>query len=420
MSYKYVLAKPVTTYQMGHDYIIATLIAAGWTQYDQVAAQYTILRSDGDIGDSKYMYLKVMMTSGVVSYVQNWNSSTHVTTAALLACGTWTMGASVVHYLYADKSSFFLAWVTSGALTSYMSVMKPKVLPSNTFSVMMNGANGTGANCLIPVTDSTNFKVGAYYHLYDPVTGKRAGFKCTAKTASNITASNITATTVLTPNSTYVGVNVFPVVVSNGATQYAIASGDPDATVIVSMDGTNAAKTTRFLGPYTNSYCQADAIDLMGSIPGDRRFFDLELMESMQNTNYWCSLMGTSDFAKTSWKASSAIQIYGLLTVLKNLDIQAIGQNDSGAATSGCTATQLNDTSKNWTVNGLVGKVLVMTSGTSSGLTSKITANTSSALTIDAISLIPAIGDAYIVVDQAYRTFDMGYSYAQFFFPEGV
>jgi len=93
-------------------------------------------------------------------------------------------------------------------------------------------------------------------------------------------------------------------------------------------------------------------------------------------------------------------------------DTFAIGKLDSGTSSgTNNTTSVMNDTSKSWTIDAYIGKVIVITFGAGSGMIKKIISNTATALTIHADYLFETLPDntsQYIICDEGYRYFAAG------------
>jgi len=88
-------------------------------------------------------------------------------------------------------------------------------------------------------------------------------------------------------------------------------------------------------------------------------------------------------------------------------DTFAVGKLDTGTSTGLNSTTVLNDTSKSWTVNAFVGKIVIIRFGLGSGMIKKIISNTATALTLDdTINIFDTVPDTtsqYIICDEGYR-----------------
>jgi hypothetical protein len=92
-------------------------------------------------------------------------------------------------------------------------------------------------------------------------------------------------------------------------------------------------------------------------------------------------------------------------------DTFAVGRLDSGTSTGTNSITELNDTSKSWTVNAYANKVVIITFGLGSGMIKKIISNTATKLTISSDYVFETIPDntsQYIICDEGYRFFASG------------
>lgn len=77
-------------------------------------------------------------------------------------------------------------------------------------------------------------------------------------------------------------------------------------------------------------------------------------------------------------------------------NVTIVGVNDSGTST-GVSSTTLSDSTKSWTTNSLVGRLLVIENGTGANQTRKILSNSGTSLTVNAWTTQPPAGSNYTI-----------------------
>lgn len=128
------------------------------------------------------------------------------------------------------------------------------------------------------------------------------------------------------------------------------------------------------------------------------------LMESMID-GVTSSLYGVEGYIDENLLASPSVGM-----VIE--DTFAVGKLDSGTSSgTGNTTSVMYDTSKSWTIDAYIGKIVVITFGAGSGMIKKIISNTATTLTIHADYLFETLPDntsQYIICDEGYRYFAAG------------
>jgi len=413
MAYKYYTNKYFATAQERHDGLRQLLLDVGWTQHDQVASQYTIMKSDGDLADNIFVYVKIPMTSAALAFYPNWDSTTHANTGMTVGMGTHTTGTTYRDFAYADKNGFATFQCNNATTYSNISfIAKAQRKPANSFATTLTADVTSGTNKVIPVADVTNFRVGGFYGAFDIAGGRRQGIKVIAKDATSITANINTALS----SGTLIGINVYPVAVGTGTGYYSFPGSHYPTT-----GGTNLGYDYGYISPFFNSYpYEYSFLDpRAGELWSERRLLPGHLIETSQITSNssFVTKQGEFDFIKTFYRQNTTYDATCEYT-LNPGDVQAFEQRDAGTSSGSNSLTVFNDTSKAWTNGMFAGKVLVITSDVEAGQVAKITTNTATSLTVEGLQTIPTT-NTYLIADEAYRIF-AGQNSSQYYLREGV
>lgn len=419
MAYSYITNKTTASHMETFLTIRTVLLEAGWEEYD-VQSGYTIFRSDGEIPDGKYMYIKLDNTSYSHSFYTNWNSSTHTYVGGAINFSTYSSPSSNLKtYVYADKSGFAIAQSNGATLVNPTILIKAD--PDFTVeTTLINAITSTGTNKVLTVGDNSEFIVGAAYTIFDYNNGKRQPFICTAKGTGTITADSIDTTIAA---GSLVGVNVFPVMLfgSGNAQPQIICPHSPSiAGGPLPASATTYAKIAK-LDAYNSTsgmYSLMDALDCgAGKLPSKHRYLDIDILEcNISAVPYFLHRVGKYTTFKVLPQLTTTNMF--LQTQYTDFDVDAIGINLTSTSTGSNTSTIINDTTKSWTVNEFAGKVVVITTGSVTGQVAKIISNTSTSLTVEEMQFIPST-DGYVIANEAYRLINI-WSYGWFMFREGV
>ncbi len=420
MAYKYITNKISDSHLTNYNLITQLLIDAGWEVYDSDTT-YMVLRSDGETPDGKYMYVRIYNNTYYFTFSTNWNTSTNAYLGGTLSSNLYSSpGLGVKLFGYANKNGFFIFQITGGTtLSSISSVIKFQEREGSFTTTVSSAVSTTGNNIVIPVTDNTNFIIGAPYAIVDIANGKNQSFICTGKGTGTITADN---TNITIASGSLIGVNVYPVgVFTTSSAITAVSIHDPRITGS-DISTVGAARLSEFLSAWNSADLCIDIYKHMnvgaGRIPGStKRISNAALYETLFTAApAFGNLQGYTDLIKVTpyWTTD----MFGCTATLNNFDVQAITQLTSGTSTSSNTSTTLNDTSKTWTTNEWANKVLIITSGTAAGQIVKIISNTNTQLTTTDFSVIPG-NDTYIICEEAYRVLVFS-SYNNIFLREGV
>ena len=416
MAYAYFANKIVSTNQMYHDLMVQLLTGAGWSVWD-TQATYTVMRSDGENPDGKYMYVQITNNTATTSFWLVWSNTTHSGVGSV-NIATTAPTASLKMFAYANKDGFAAFQTTGTTLLTPHGILKA-VPPAGSFTTTITAALGTGASKQIFVADSSQFKVGAAYGIVDIASGKRQSFICTGVSASNWIVADSIDTTIAA--DALIGVNVYPVVILATAGSCVVMNVQNPATAGGAL-GTNAlGRLGRFMNAFGDVGGAAQMMDYLesgaGKVPGaNKRLISAELFECYTTAPAFYNKIGDASLFKVAPYATSSLFCVGY--ELNDFDVQAVNQQDSGTSTGSNSSTTLNDTTKTWTTDQWAGKVLVLTSGLGGGQTAKIISNSATQLVTSTMDVIPS-ADSYLIADEAYRVFTLQ-SYTDVFLREGV
>ena len=391
--------------------IITQMVSMGWTVYDdQSGSYYKVLRSNGESGTKQWLYIKVGWTSTYVTIdaYGYWNSATHTTTAPVLMV-QGSIAANCNLWMFGNKDFVAIIQDTSGTIGSNCIFGHVVTLPASAVNTTTTAGITSGTSKVISVTSVTGFLVGARYQIFDPATGYKQTFLCTAIGASDITADTIT--TVSYGSGSVVGTHPMPVFVG-ASTLLASSSLNHHRTTYNSTVGSLSSTATALSIEYV-----ANQIPYIGT-PAKRAFYPPLMFETGTGANSY-HFLGTMDDGNGYYYVSAAISTLNSNDsyTAANFDAIYMGSNATGSSTGSNTTTTMYDTTKSWTTDQWAGKTLVLTSGTEIGQIRKIVSNTATSVTISPdFSVIPISG-SYVVADRAYRHFLSSYS---ILFREGV
>lgn len=415
MAYAYFANKIVSTNQMYHDLMVQLLTDAGWSVWD-TQATYTVMRSDGENPDGKYMYVQITNNTATTSFWLGWNNTTHSGSGSV-NIATTAPSASLKMFAYANKDGFAAFQTTGTTLLTPHGILKA-VPPSGSFTTTITAALGTGASKQIFVADSSQFKVGAAYGIVDTANGKRQSFVCTGVGAGWIVADSIDTTIAA---DALIGVNVYPVVILSAATSCTVMNIQNPTTGGGVLASNTLGRLGRFMSNFNDVGGAAQMMDYLeagaGKVPGaNKRLINAELFECNAVAPAFYNKIGDASLFKVAPYATSNLFCVGY--ELNDFDVQAVNQQDSGTSTGSNSSTTLNDTTKTWTTDQWAGKALVLTSGLGGGQTVKIISNSATQLVTSTMDVIPA-ADSYLIADEAYRVFTLQ-NYTDVFMREGV
>lgn len=413
--YVSVTGKALTTLALTAAEIVTQLTAMGWELYDDVpASSYKILRSNGEAGTGPNLYCKIDWSGTtylVLTGMCAWNNSTHSTTAQTSPVHL-SLVANKNLWLYGNKDWFFLMQEAGGTVSANCMLGRVMSLPADAVNTTTTGPITAGSSVIIPVASAAGFLTGARYQIFDPVSGYRQTFTCTGIGSNTITADSIA--TVGYASSSIVGTHPFAAIVSPGlptlycfnAHRHTYNAGVASNSSNIDIIETSDARTYRGLG-----------LAYLG-LPQKRRFYPPILTEYASSPSTYRHL-GTMDDGSGNFYVCPPFNstTYGDSFTAASLDTVYMGQIDTGTTTGSNTVTTMNDTSKSWSADEHVGKVLVMTGGTEGGQIRKIISNSATTLTVSPDFAVIPVSGTYAIADRAYRYFLATQGYM---FREGV
>jgi len=389
MSYAYVVAK---TYNTRADFLSdlwTQLSNMGWTLHDdQSGSSYQVWKSNGELADRIYEYVKIdyatANTIKVYAYAW-WNATTHAGLSAAYSNGSLTTAETgFTGWIYGNKNLVVL--MTKVSTTYYRTGFghfNKKFLTVET-DLTANATSGT--NVTITVTSTTGFLAGSYYQILGSQGEGR----------DKVQVSSIT-------DSTHMVIANLPRAYNTGAR----IGQCPSAFGL--WNGSNVFYQTCDFNMVGTDTCVSSGGYFLGAVVGGlllNTYVDPNARDS--DFYYLQPLIG---YEATTLAFAAYNDEYILQAPLGAIeDVFYVGCQDSGTAESG-DATTLTDTDKSWTSNQWANKVVVITAGTGTGQTRKITSNTATALTVPTWVTNPNNTSQYVIVDEAYRCLYSNVSY---------
>ena len=391
MAYKYSVAKGYNTKTDYLSDIWTYLEAMGWVlEDDQSANYYKVYKSNGELGDRMYQYVKIYWgTTNKISFSVYliWDSTNHVGSAGqqYVSSVTTSNDTPFNGWIYGSKNLVVL--MTKIGTDYYFEGFGHFDTKFLTVETDLTADATAGDNATLTVSDTTGFVVGGYYQ----IVSNRAN-----EGRDRVSVSSI-------PDSTHLVLENLPRNYSTGA-----IIGQMPSTFGVWDSGNKFYPTcgnVRYstYGAGTNQAVTTnDYFALQGLVPdGCPNAMD-DLLYYLQPiiAKEWCywdpigadvEIFGFYNQDYILWKCTGS-----------NEDIFYINKSDSGIATGG-TDTTLEDTSKSWAASSLKGKVLIITDGTGSGQARKITDNDATSITVDTWTVHPDNTSHYMIVERMYR-----------------
>ena len=388
MAYKYLVAKGYNTKTDYLSDIWTYLEAMGWVlEDDQSSDYYKVYKSNGELSDRLYQYVKIYWGSGdtiqFTAYLI-WDSTNHVGSAG----NNYDVSISTSNdtpfsgWIYGSKN--LVALMTKIGTTYYVKGFGHFDTKFLTVETDLTADATSGDNATLTVSDTTGFVVGACYQIISNKVNEGRDL---------VVVSSIT-------DSTHLVLENLPRNYSAGA----IIGQSPSVFGI--WDGADKFHPTCGMVRYsangvgTNSIGEFDYYVLQALVPDgcpngiDDHLYYLQPIiarEHYYDSNDWADAFAFYNQDYILWKCSGS-----------NEDIFYINKSDSGIATGG-TDTTLEDTSKSWAASSLKGKVLIITDGTGSGQARKIVDNDATSITVDTWTVHPDNTSHYMIVEQMYR-----------------
>lgn len=370
------------------------LVAAGWTVHDDqfAGSSYKVYKSNGESGTKEYAYVKMTIVSNTIQHdmYQYWSTTAHTgynrtypATAYVLTCSA----SPFTLWFYGNKDEVLLAsYVSSTYDYLLFGHIANVVAPTTKTTVTVDTINDTTGQ-QITVSDTSGFSAGDYVCMY--------GLKTDASWAeeSDIVVKTIDSGTLMTVDglgTLFDANNAY--VAKLGMTGFSTDCGSSGYIYYQQyFPGTSASNSSTAwsaTGFLPNTIGDPDKVDRKW-ILSPVSFIHTGSSGNESYLGYSSDNLCSVPFATGQWVSN---------------DTMTVDQSDSGTATS-ATGTTLVDSGKSWTVDALIGDVVVITGGTGAGQIRKITDNDATSITVATWTTTPSTDSTYVICDKAFRLF---------------
>lgn len=355
--------------------------ACGWTLFDNISATSHVLSSSGEDGlkQTQYAHVYVSSTSVGIRLYAFWDAVAHSgagesyysTGVALFTANT----ASTMRF-YCSKDLVYFAFGTTYKGFGHFPVAI-SIPPSTTLSAPASA----GASVTLTVGSTNGFQIGSTYQIIDWTTGCR----------EKITVDLVTS-----------GVSIRVVTLANN---YTSGSSVGYAFSVFGNIHNNS--------PYTR-YFQTCSLNASGtsSVPQSEQTNIVKMIVTTPSPDQRNNLYPLVPILLTGDNSYDPGTIYGYSkeNFLWNpgaagdyyMIVNGSNLFEVGTATSG-GASVLNDTGKAWGINSLVGKIVILTTGTGANQSRYITSNTATQITVGQSWVTnPIAGTGYTICDEVY------------------
>ena len=395
MAYKYLVAKGYNTKVDYLSDIWTYLEDMGWVlEDDQSADHYKVYKSNGELGDRLYQYIKIYWgTTDTIRFTAYlvWDSTNHSGGAYpdYFPTITTSNDTPFTGWIYGSKN--LVVFMTKVGTTYYAKGFGHFDTKYLTVETDLTADAAAGDNATLTVSDTTGFVVGAYYQMVSNKVNEGRDL---------VVVSSIT-------DSTHLVLEHLPRNYSTGAiigqmpSTFGIWNGG--GYFYPTCGSSDADNNANYNGTGTKPLDDNDYYILSGLVPdgcpnkrGDLLYY-LQPIIARERAYWWG--IGFADGVTFAFYNQDYI-LYKCTGSTE--DIFYANKSDSGVATGG-TDTTLEDTSKSWAADSLIGKVVVITDGTGSGQARKITDNDATSITVDTWTVHPDDTSHYMIVERVYR-----------------
>jgi len=385
MAYKYRSGK---NYNNRADFLSdlwTQLEAMGWELHDdQSASNYKVYKSNGELGDRIYEYIKIDWNTADEIYFYAycwWDATAHSgNCAANEYYNISTSESGFKGWIYGSKN--LVAIMTKIGSSYYRVVFGHFDTKFLTVETDLIADATSGNDVTIEVSDTTGFKAGSYYQIF----GSQGEGRDKVQVESVTDGTHLVITNL--PRDYKVGAKI----------------GQVPSTFVVS-DGRYFYLTCPFYASGTNT----SNIDTYFDLGYDMNMLIYEdfINPSLRDNFYYLQPLLGEEHYRSGSITGLAFTCYNQNYILQAPngtyeDVFYVGVQDSGVAESG-TDTTLVDNDKNWTSDSLIGKVIVITGGAGAGQIRKITDNDATSVTVDSWETNPDNTSQYVIADEAYR-----------------
>jgi hypothetical protein len=359
--------------------------------YHSVVEMFRIYSSNGENSDQITQYVCITGNSQTATIRIKAFYKYDLATRSYSAIAGYDYGINTSEsgfYIWIHGNKNFVHILTK-VTSTYYRTMFGFLKPFFPLYTTLTQAASSSANPVVLTVDSvTGFEVGYYYQIVGVSAEGRDRLLVTAIGEGTITVSSLA-------RNYGIGARfgIVPCRFVHSANNAALASTCP--IEILGLDSANSSDTLAI------NYALA-----ITSIDPDYRMQKYILQPIILDTHSGSAIQGSlggyvDEYILASPKTGMVIE-----------DTFAVGKLDTGTSTGLNSTTVLNDTSKSWTVNAYVGKIVIIKFGLGSGMIKKIISNTATALTLDdtlnIFDTVPDTTSQYIICDEGYRYLNDG------------
>ena len=353
-------------------------ISMGWTLHDdQSASSYRVYKSDGELADRIYEYVKIDWITADKIQVRAyawWDATAHAGSSAAYGNGVVsTSEVGFMGWIYGNKNLVVL--MTKISTTYYRTGFghfNKKFLTIET-NLTANATSGT--NVTIVVSSTTGFLAGSYYQIL----GSAGEGRDKVQVSSVTDATHMVIASLPRDYGTGAKIGQSPSTFGwwNGTSYFYQTCGFSATGTTTGGSGYCYKLNSQLI---TNTYVDPNQ--------RDSDFYYLQPLIGLEEIN--------AAFVAYNDEYILQAPLGAMEDVFYSIPLA------SGTAESG-SATTLVDNDKAWTTDQWANKVVVIIAGTGSGQTRKVTSNDATTLTIPAWITNPDNTSQYVIVDECYR-----------------
>ena len=389
MPYHCLHTNTAATYEAALAFISTSLQTIGWTLYDDVSATEKIFTSSGENGNFTDGYIRIHGSLYFEAYMW-WNNSTHTGTGKAYSAGTYygriyvTSNNSII--VYGDKNAIVVWSATSSA--DYTAQSFGYLTPMHEGYTVASGIS-QGSTVTVDVDDTSCLLNLSYATIIGTETEGR----------DRVYISSI-------PNDTQIVISSTPRSYAEGAKigHYpcpfflSLGSSNADANYISYVCGYQSAGTANSLS--THRYEKANRLFDNYTYFDPDSYSQRYLLQpyGWEEDGSPYSPVGYLEHFKYAPVTDTTATYYN-----QHLYCVNSGKIWMGAPSSS-TSSGIVDVSQSWETNGLIDKIIVVSSGPGLGQTRRVVSNTESLLVIgDPWDAIPDGTSTYELHDEVYR-----------------
>ena len=388
MAIQRLIAKPVLNTADALSYIVAAMVAAGWTLVDDQwsASKYYILKNNGgEDGSELDMYFELNnATANRINFAMYtyWNATTHVGTFKHSATSYYlaTYDADPFTIWFSGNKNFGFVTLKLG-VTYYCLYWGKFTRYWNTLGTLQSSVTaGTGVTLQLGSGQANDFYVGESHLMLENSTNT---MERVTITGVNKSANTVTVTTAQNWSAgAKIGNTPYPYCFTNninGNTAYAYCLS---YNVYTNAAQNNVSSSVASIGTMTTVDPDENSL-YNGSFPGYIYYSSTSTYGFLyEYITFWKIPNSTAQFYENT------VEIYRL---------------DTGTTTSAGAANLLTDTSKSWSTNEWIGKAVIIMSGPGQGQMARVVSNTSDTLTFDVNFAVSLTNEStYTICEEAW------------------